>query len=59
MFSYLFVGSGLFSGVLAHKFIAQGKSCLVLDKRSHIGGNIYTENIDGFKRNMGLCKSIC
>lgn len=46
-YNYLLVGSGLFSAVLAHKFVAQGKSCLVLDKRSHIGGNIYTENIDG------------
>lgn len=46
-YNYLFVGSGLFSGVLAHKFIAQGKSCLIIDKRPHVGGNIYTENIDG------------
>ena len=47
MFSYLLIGAGLFSAVLAHGFIKQGKSCLIIDKRPHIGGNIYTEDIDG------------
>lgn len=46
-FDFVFVGSGLFSAVLAYGFIKQGKSCLVLDKRPRVGGNIYTENIDG------------
>ena len=46
-YDYLIVGSGLFGAtfaLLAHK---QGKKCLVIDKRSHLGGNIYCENIEG------------
>ena len=46
-YDFLFVGAGLFSATLANKLILNGKTCLVLEKRSHIGGNIYTENIDG------------
>lgn len=46
-YDYLFVGAGLFSATVAHEVLKRGKSCLVLEKRSHIGGNIYTENIDG------------
>ncbi|MBP3710251.1 MAG: UDP-galactopyranose mutase [Treponema sp.] len=44
---YLFVGAGLFSATIAHTALWMGKKCIVLEKRSHIGGNIYTENIDG------------
>ena len=44
---YLIVGSGLFGSIFAYEANKKGKKCLVIDKRSHIGGNIYTENIDG------------
>ncbi|NDV64206.1 UDP-galactopyranose mutase [Bacteroides sp. 224] len=44
-YHYLIVGSGLFGSVFAQQIHAAGKSCLVLEKRNHIGGNIYTENI--------------
>ncbi len=46
-YDYLIVGSGLFGSVFAHEAALKGKTCLVIDKRSHIGGNIYTENIEG------------
>ena len=46
-FDYLIVGSGLFGSVFAYEAGKKGKKCLVIDKRPHIGGNIYTENIDG------------
>ncbi|MBE6788088.1 MAG: UDP-galactopyranose mutase [Ruminococcaceae bacterium] len=46
-YDYLIVGAGLFASVFACKAREQGKSCLVIDKREHIGGNIYTQNIDG------------
>ena len=44
---YLVVGSGLFGAVFAHEAKKKGKTCLVIDKRPHIGGNIYCENIEG------------
>lgn len=44
---YLIVGSSLFDSIFAYEANKKGKKCLVIDKRSHIGGNIYTENIDG------------
>ena len=43
----LFVGAGLFGAVFAHEAKKQGKTCLVIDKRGHIGGNIYTEEVEG------------
>ena len=46
-FDYLIVGSGLFGSVFAYEAGKKGKKCLVIDKRPHIGGNIYTENIEG------------
>jgi UDP-galactopyranose mutase len=46
-YSFLFVGAGLFSSVIANEAIKRGKSCIVIDKRPHIGGNIYTENQHG------------
>lgn len=42
-YDYLIVGSGLFGSVFAYEATKRGKSCLVIEKRSHIGGNIYTE----------------
>lgn len=47
MYDFLIVGSGLFGAAFAHKAIKAGKKVLVVEKRSHIGGNIYTENIEG------------
>lgn len=46
-YDYLIVGSGLFGSVFAHEMTGAGRSCLVIDKRDHIGGNVYTENIEG------------
>ena len=46
-YDYLIVGSGLFGATFAHLAYKQGKKCLVIDKRSHLGGNIYCENIEG------------
>lgn len=43
-YDYLVVGAGLYGAVFAHEAKKFGKSCLVIDKRNHIGGNIYTEN---------------
>jgi len=47
MYDYLIVGAGLFGAVFAHEMSKKGKTCLVIDKRSHIGGNVYTENVEG------------
>ncbi len=46
-YDYLIVGAGLFGAVFAHEMTARGKSCLVIDRRSHIAGNIYTKNVHG------------
>lgn len=46
-YNYLIVGSGLFGSVFAYEASKKGKNCLVIDKRNHIGGNIYTENLEG------------
>ena len=47
MFDYLVVGAGLYGSVFARQAKDNGKSVLVIDKRAHIGGNIYTEEIEG------------
>ena len=46
-YNYLIVGSGLYGATFAHLAHKKGKRCLVIDKRSHLGGNIYCENIKG------------
>ncbi len=46
-YDYLIVGAGLFGAVFAHEAKAAGKTCLVIDKRDHIAGNIYTESVEG------------
>lgn len=46
-FNYLIVGSGLFGATYAYHAKQMGKKCLVIDKRPHLGGNIYCENIEG------------
>lgn len=47
MYDYLVVGAGLYGAVFAHEAVKRKKSCLVIDRRNHIAGNIYTENIEG------------
>ena len=46
-YDYLIVGSGLFGSVFAHEATLRGKKCLVLERRDHVGGNIYCEEIEG------------
>ena len=46
-YDYLIVGSGLFGSVFAYEMTKRGKKCLVIEKRSHIGGNVYTEEEHG------------
>ena len=46
-YNYLIVGSGLYGAVFAHEMTRIGRKCLVLEKRSHIGGNVFTEKIEG------------
>ncbi|MEZ7945202.1 MAG: UDP-galactopyranose mutase [Flavobacteriaceae bacterium] len=45
-YDYLIVGSGLFGAVFAHEALKKGKKCLVIDKRNHIGGNVFCEKIE-------------
>ena len=47
MYDYLVVGAGLYGAVFAHEAHKRGKSVLVIDKRSHIAGNVYTEQVEG------------
>ena len=47
MYNYLIVGSGLYGATFAQQVHAAGKSVLVIDKRPHIAGNVYTERIEG------------
>lgn len=46
-YDYLIIGSGLFGATFAYRAKRMGKSCLVIDKRSHLGGNIYCQEIEG------------
>ena len=46
-YDYLIVGAGLYGAIFAHEAKNRGKKRLVIDKRPHIAGNIYTENIEG------------
>ena len=46
-YDYLIVGSGLFGATFAYCATRDGKKCLVIDKRSHLGGNVYCENVEG------------
>ena len=47
MYDYLIVGAGLFGATFAQRMTECGKRCLVIDRRDHIAGNIYTEEVDG------------
>ena len=46
-YDYLIVGAGLYGATFAYEASKKGKKCLVIDKRNHIGGNIYCENTNG------------
>ncbi|MCR0204563.1 UDP-galactopyranose mutase [[Clostridium] innocuum] len=46
-YDYLVVGSGLYGSIFAYEASQRGKKCLVIDKRSHVGGNIYTQEVEG------------
>lgn len=46
-YDYLIVGAGLFGAVFAYRANKMGKKCLVIDKRPHLGGNVYCENVNG------------
>ena len=45
-YDFLIVGSGLFGAVFAHEALKRGKTCLVLEKRDHLGGNVYCESVE-------------
>lgn len=47
MYDYLIVGAGLFGAVMAYRLHQMGKKCLVIDRRNHIGGNVYCETVEG------------
>lgn len=46
-YDYVLIGSGLYAGVWAYEARKRGKKCLVVEKRSHIGGNVYCEDVEG------------
>lgn len=46
-YDFLIVGAGLYGAVFAYEATKRGKKCLVIDKRDHIGGNVYCEDVDG------------
>ena len=46
-YDYLIVGSGLYGSVFAREATNKGYKCLVIDKRDNVGGNIYTEKVEG------------
>lgn len=56
IYDYLIVGAGLFGAVFAHEMKKIGKKCLIIEKRDHIGGNVYTENQENINvhKYMGL-----
>lgn len=47
LYNFLIIGSGLFGATLSYALKSKGNKCLVIDKRSHIGGNVYTESMNG------------
>ncbi len=48
-YDFIIVGSGLFGAIFAHEMTQKGKKCLVIERRKHIGGNIYTEEQEGIQ----------
>lgn len=58
-YNYLIVGAGLYGAVFAHEAMKEGKTCLVIDKRDHIAGNIYCEEIEGINVHKYLNEYSC
>ena len=52
LYDYLIVGSGLFGSTFAYRARQKGMRCLVIDKRPHLGGNVYCENVEGINVHM-------
>lgn len=52
IYDYLLVGAGLFNAVFAHEAVKNGKKCLVVEKRNHLGGNLYCKSIEGVNVHM-------
>lgn len=48
-YNYLIVGAGLYGAVVAERLTKAGKKCLVIDRRDHIAGNVYSENVEGIQ----------
>ena len=48
-YDYLIVGAGLFGAVFSYEMRQKGKTCLVIDKRDHLAGNIYTREVRGIQ----------
>ena len=46
-YDFLIVGAGLYGSIFAYEATKRGKKCLVIDRRNHIGGNVYTESVEG------------
>ena len=46
-YDYLIVGAGLYGAVMAYELGKRGKKCLVIDRRDHIAGNIYSQDMEG------------
>ena len=53
-YDYLVVGAGLFGAIFAHEANKRGKKVLVIDKRDHIAGNIYTKEVEGINVHVYL-----
>ena len=49
MTKYLIVGAGLFGAVYAHEVANRGNNVIIIEKRNHIAGNIYTKEVDGIQ----------
>lgn len=49
MYDYLIVGAGLFGSVFAQILHEQGRKCLLIDKRPHLGGNVYSHDVEGIR----------
>ena len=71
MYDYLIVGAGLSGAIFAHEATKRGKKVKVIDKRDHVGGNIYCEEVEGINvhkygahisirptKSVGLCQPV-